>query len=46
MAGQTAVVFRHGEGEKSLVSRDMEVGPASVLQFDVRKLDCISYFCT
>ncbi|WAR26097.1 RELN-like protein [Mya arenaria] len=36
-AGETALVFRQGsdKGEHSVVTRDLNVGPMSVLQFDV-----------
>ncbi|XP_052779173.1 reelin-like isoform X2 [Mya arenaria] len=36
-AGETALVFRQGsdKGEHSVVTRDLNVGPMSVLQFDI-----------
>ena len=34
-AGMSALVFRRGDGEHSIVSRDLDIGPMSVIQFDV-----------
>ena len=36
-AGESALVFKHGPdtGEHYVVTRDLDVGPMSVLQFDV-----------
>ena len=36
-AGESALVFKHGPdfGDHSVVTRDLDVGPMSVLQFDV-----------
>ena len=36
-AGGSALVFKHGpdSGEHYVVTRDLDVGPMSVLQFDV-----------
>ncbi|KAL4226959.1 hypothetical protein ACF0H5_014936 [Mactra antiquata] len=36
-AGESALVFHHGvkRGENSVVTRDLDVGPMSVLQFDI-----------
>ena len=38
-SGQAALVFRRGgSGEVSAVTRDLEIGAMSVLQFDVSSL--------
>ena len=41
-SGISSLVFRHlpGQGERYVVTRDLDVGPMSILQFDVsyRKL--------
>ena len=36
-AGESALVFKHGPdtGEHYVITRDLDVGPMSVLQFDV-----------
>lgn len=34
-AGTSALVFKHGVGEHSIVTRELDIGPMSVIQFDI-----------
>ena len=44
-AGESALVFKHGPdaGEKYVITRDLDVGPMSVLQFDVSEQNTAHY---